>query len=259
MDLPLALSGAPLLAVLAALALLDSTSFGTLAIPVWLLTTPGRIRAGRLLAYLATITVFYLAIGLAVLAGASWIVENVAGLGALAGSRPVMVLGMLVGIGLLVWSFRLDSPAAKERARSGQGRLARWRRRATGVDAASGSGGLGPLVGLALAAGLVEVASMLPYLAAIGLIATQGPGWPASPLLLAGYCVVMVLPALVLFAARLLARPLVERPLERLDAWFGRHGASTAAWVVGIVGVVLVVNTAPEALSTGAVSHLMPW
>lgn len=258
MDLSDALSGAPLLAILAVLALVDSTSFGTLAIPVWLLTTPGRIRAGRVLAYLATIAMLYLTIGLAVLAGANWIVENVAGLGALAESRFVMVLGTVVGIGLFAWSFRLDSPAAKERARSGQGRMARWRRRATGVETGAGSG-IGPLVGLALTAGLVEVASMLPYLAASGLIAAQGPGWPASPLMLVGYCVVMVLPALVLFAARVLAQPLVERPLARLDAWFARHGASTAAWVVGIIGVVLVVNTAPAAFSAGAVFFGTPW
>jgi hypothetical protein len=251
MDLPDALSGAPLFAILAVLALVDSTSFGTLAIPVWLLMAPGRIRAGRVLAYLGTIAVFYLAVGLAVLAGADWMVEHVAGLGALAGSRPIMVLGTVVGIGLLAWSFRLDSPAAKDRARSGQGRLTRWRRRATGAEAGAGAG---PLMGLALAAGLVEVASMLPYLAAIGLIAAQGPGWPASPLMLVGYCVVMVLPALVLLAGRVLARPIVERPLARLDAWFARHGASTAAWVVGIIGVVLVVNTAPAAFSAGAVS-----
>ena len=58
MDLALAAS-------LAALALIDSTSFGTLLIPIWLLLAPGRVRAGRMLVYLGTIAVFYFAVGMA--------------------------------------------------------------------------------------------------------------------------------------------------------------------------------------------------
>lgn len=250
MDLLTALSGGPLLAILAVLALVDSTSFGTLAIPTWLLLAPGRVRAGRMLMYLATIAGFYFAVGLAVLLGAGWFLENYAGV---LGSRPAQVLGLLLGVALVIWSFRLDSPAARQRARAGTGRLARWRRAATGQGHDGGSsgsgGGLGPLMGLALAAGLVEVASMLPYLAAIGLIAGQGPGWPASGALLAGYCLVMVTPALVLLAGRLVARRVLERPLARLDAWFSRHSAGALSWVVGIIGAVLVVNTAPAVLS----------
>lgn len=261
MDLLTALSGAPLLLILAALALVDSTSFGTLAIPVWFLMTPGRLRTGRILLYLGTLAAFYAAVGFAVMAGAGWVVEHHA---PLVSSRPVMVLGMLAGVGLFWWSFRLDSPAAKERSRAGGGRLSRWRLRAVGggpeaaqqgTTAAGRQGsGLGPLMALALAAGLAEVATMLPYLAAIGLIMAQGPDGPASGLMLVGYCAVMMLPALVLLAGRILARPLMERPLAGLDRWFTRHGASTAAWVVGIVGVVLVLNTAPAVFAADAVS-----
>src|SRR5690606_39516113 len=81
--------------------------------------------------------------------------------------------------------------------------------------------------------------TMLPYLAALGLVGTQGPGWPTSALWVAGYCVVMVAPALVLTAARVVAARLVERPLGRLDAWLTRNAASTTAWVVGIVGFLV--------------------
>ena len=35
---------------LVVLALIDSTSFGTLLIPVWFMLAPGRVRPGRLLA-----------------------------------------------------------------------------------------------------------------------------------------------------------------------------------------------------------------
>jgi hypothetical protein len=44
-----------LLLPLAGLALVDSTSIGTLFIPVWLLLTPGPVNGRRILAYLGTI------------------------------------------------------------------------------------------------------------------------------------------------------------------------------------------------------------
>ncbi|MGS2617245.1 hypothetical protein ACVCAH_22370 [Micromonospora sp. LZ34] len=53
-----------LLLALAGLALVDSTSIGTLFIPVWLLLTPGPVNARRILTYLGTIAGFYFAVGL---------------------------------------------------------------------------------------------------------------------------------------------------------------------------------------------------
>ncbi|MEK8226362.1 GAP family protein [Oerskovia sp. M15] len=57
--------------------------------------------------------------------------------------------------------------------------------------------------------------------------------------MLAGYCVVMVLPALVLTAGRVLAARQVEPVLARLNGWMTRNAASTTAWVVGIVGFLV--------------------
>jgi hypothetical protein len=54
----------------------------------------------------------------------------------------------------------------------------------------------------------------------------------------------MVLPALLLLALRILARPLVERPLARLAAWLERTGPETTAWIVGIVGFLLLRDAA---------------
>ena len=47
-----------LLGSLAVLALIDSTSFGTLLIPTWLLMHPGRVRAMRMLVFLGTVAAF---------------------------------------------------------------------------------------------------------------------------------------------------------------------------------------------------------
>ncbi|MFJ3406293.1 GAP family protein [Promicromonospora sp. NPDC090134] len=255
------LTGAALIGALAVLALIDSTSFGTLLIPVWLLMSPGRVRVGRMIVYLGSIAGFYALVGLAILVGAGALSDTLA---SLSSARPFLIAQLLVGVGLFAWSFKLEpvggrkpapaltgtaapaGAAAQPGTAAGTtdgpaepvarpGRLSRWRERVLGSE----SGSRTALAGLAVGAGLVEVATMLPYLAALGLIGTQGPAWPASGLWVLGYCLVMILPALVLTAARVFAARLVERPLGRLDGWLTRHAASTTAWVVGIVGFLV--------------------
>ncbi|MDR7384306.1 GAP family protein [Promicromonospora iranensis] len=234
------LTGAALIGALAVLALIDSTSFGTLLIPVWLLMSPGRVRVGRMLVYLGSIAGFYALVGLAILLGAGAVSDT---LGTLSSNRPFLIAQLVLGVGLVAWSFKLDpiggkkpaEPAAGTDVPGRPGRLSRWRERVLGSESGSG----GALATLAVGAGLVEVASMLPYLAALGLIGTQGPGWPMSGVWVLGYCLVMIVPALVLMAARLVAARLVERPLGRLDRWLTKNAASTTAWVVGIVGFLV--------------------
>lgn len=243
------LTGTALVGALAVLALIDSTSFGTLLIPVWLLMAPGRVRVGRMLVYLGSIAGFYALVGLAILLGAGALSETLSGLSS---SRPFLFAQLALGIGLFAWSFKIEpvkrkpvgaatsaaapQPAPEAIAEPARpGRLSRWRERVLSSEQGSG----GALAALAVGAGLVEVASMLPYLAALGLIGTQGPAWPTSGLWILGYCVVMIAPALVLMAGRLFAARLVARPLARLDAWLTKNAASTTAWVVGIVGFLV--------------------
>ncbi|MER7300683.1 GAP family protein [Nocardioides sp. NPDC127514] len=172
------LGGTATYVALAVLALIDSTSFGTLLIPVWLLMAPGRVRPGRILVYLGAIAGFYALLGIAILLGGTAVADALTGL---SDSRPFLWGQLLVGVGLFAWSFKLDPPgSAKERTEAPEPprRLLRWRERAV----ASESGSASALAALAVLAGLVEAASMLPYLAAIGVIGTQGPDWPVSGL-----------------------------------------------------------------------------
>ncbi|MCA5891997.1 GAP family protein [Isoptericola sp. NEAU-Y5] len=264
--------------VLVVLALVDSTSFGTLLIPVWLLMAPGRLRPARLLAYLGTVAGFYLAVGIAVMLGAGALLALY---GDVLESRPVMILQLLLGIGLFAISWRFDGKKAEARAerRGGRpGRLVRWRARAMGVEAvAAGTAGtagaelavggslpapttasaptgsaptasvaarpsLLPLLGLALGAVALEVGTMLPYLAAIGLITTSDLPTLTGVGVLAVYCVVMVLPALLLLGGRLLAARFVDPLLRRLERWLTKNAADMTGWVLGILGVLLALG-----------------
>lgn len=95
------------------------------------------------------------------------------------------------------------------------------------------------VMGLALGAAVVEVATMLPYLAATGLIGTADLPVAQRVAVLAGYCLVMVAPALVLLAARAVAGRWVQPLLQRIARWMEKNGAETTAWIVGIVGFLI--------------------
>jgi hypothetical protein len=236
---------------LAALALVDSLSIGTLLIPLFFLVTPGRVPAGRVLLYLATIAGFYLVVGLALTAGADTLLRDAAGLLETPGARWVQ---LVAGAALLAGSFLIDrkpraagaaaqadaSADAATNASARPGRLARWR------DRAMSGGSPAIVVSLALGAGLIELATMLPYLGAVGMITAAGLPVEAWVPVLAAYCAVMVAPALVLLAARVAAGRLVERPLRRLTGWLERNSAENTAWIVGIVGFLLARDAATQ-------------
>lgn len=224
-----------MLATLAVLALIDSTSFGTLVIPIWLLLHPGRVRPARVLVFLGTVASFYFVVGLAVAAGASALLPSLA---SLVQTPPVRWAQLALGVALFIWSFRIGrkpkpkpKPDPDSDAEPGPGRLVRWRARAMTGGSTAG------LVGLALTAAVVEVGTMLPYLAAIGLITTADLPAVQVVAVMAGYCLVMVVPALALLALRLSAGHRLDPFLTRVSRWLS--SSETLGWIVGIVGFLL--------------------
>ncbi|WP_280256690.1 GAP family protein [Nocardia wallacei] len=127
-----------LIAALVGLALVDSTSIGTLIVPVWLLLAPDRPPARRLLCYLAAIAVFYFALGLLLLTVAGAGLDR---LGTLTRSPVLLVPQLLLGIALFAVSWRFDSK--KRRARGEPDRTAVWRARARGPPGRGPRGGGG--------------------------------------------------------------------------------------------------------------------
>jgi Sap, sulfolipid-1-addressing protein len=218
---------------LIALALADSTSIGTFLIPLWLLLRPGwRVRL--ILIYLATITGFYLLVGLLLMGGLLTLLPILEA----ALAHPAADWAELaLGVALFALSFFIDPKAAAKRAaRSGRAMSTtpRWQARLDGA-AATPAG----MATLALGAGLVEVATMLPYLAAIAIVSSFGLSAAGSGFTLAGYTLIMVLPALGLMAARLLAGRRINEALDRLGAWLARHTAGSVSWIAAILGVLL--------------------
>ena len=221
-------------AALVILALIDSTSIGTLFIPIWLLLAPDRPPVRRLLGYLATIAGFYLLVGvvLTLIASAGW-----AAVGDVADDPVLLWLQLAVGVALFVLCWRFDS--GQQRKQGEPDRATRWR-----DQALRGAGSARGLTRLAFTAGALELATMLPYLGAIGLLATGG----LSPIqyvpLLVLYCVVMVLPAVALIATRLTTHTRPDGTLRRLDVTLSRHADSAIGWVMGIAGFLIASDAA---------------
>lgn len=233
------------LAALTGLALVDSTSFGTLVLPLMMLLS-ARVRTRNVVLHLATLAVFYFGVGVLLMLGAEAAVGVV---GPLLETTAARVVRLALGVGLVALSFVIHPKVvARRRARRGLPPVApsRWRGRALGADAT-----LPVVMGFALAAGAVEVASMLPYLGAVGLIVTAGVSLGTQLAVLAGYVVVMVLPALVLLAVRLAGGRRLEPRLARLEAWLARRTAGASGWVVGIIGLLVGLD-ALRALLPGA-------
>lgn len=232
-----------LIAPLVLLALIDSTSFGTLLIPLCLMLVPGRPPPGRILLFLGTVAAFYLLLGVALLLGASTLLDALQETGK---SQPLRVAQLVVGIGLMALGVLMEpwTKAGKERrlarraeklARSGPSLQMRMRERA--IDA---SAPVGAVIVLALIAGIIEAASMIPYLAAIGLLTTSELSLAGRGALLLGYCLVMIAPALLLLAARLLLHDHVAPILKKLEAFLSRNANEAMAWVMFLVGLYMV-------------------
>ncbi|MDP4508824.1 GAP family protein [Nonomuraea turcica] len=224
-----------LMLTLAALAVIDSTSFGTLVIPIYLLLASERSRVSRLLIYLGTIALFYFLVGVALTLGLAAAMES---FGDALYSRPAYWVQLVLGVGLFALSYRFDP---KRRAKLGKPER-RFEPR---------TGGPRVMVVLGLTAGVVEVATMVPYLAAVGIMTTSGlPPGQWLPLL-AGYVLIMIVPPLALMGLRAVAASWLEPKLERLRAWLTKNSASMVSWALAIVGLLLALDAVSYLFSKG--------
>lgn len=278
---------------LGVLALIDSTSIGTLVIPLWLLMRRDAGRTtGKVATYLGAVGLFYFLVGLLLLSGAAGLGRMLGGgIGAVLELPAVQVVMLVAGAGMLVWSFKDTgrNRAAATATAAGAAPAAGDLRAAGAAHAVPGSvtGGQagsdlpgstapgtsasahgtptsaalqrsqatehrwqsrigkaldtrGGLLGLALLAGVLELPTMLPYLAAVGLLTASGVGWSASAGILVLYCLVMLLPAALLLLSRWLLGRRLDGPLERLRAWVSKASGEAVLWIVGIVGFLLL-------------------
>lgn len=223
------------------LALVDSTSFGTLGIPVVMLVQRS-VRVRALLVYLLVLSGFYFVLGLALLAGAEGLSKA---LSSIASTATFAWIQLAVGVLLFAVSFLFDKRGtawrrSRREARGlppKEGRTAGLKAKILGPNATFGA-----VASVALIAGLIEAASMVPYLGAIGMLTAADLTVVAKVGVLAVYVVVMALPALLLLALRMGAQRAIAPTLDKISSWIERNQADMLGWVLGIVGVLLAIN-----------------
>ena len=218
--------GIGLLLGLAGLALLDSTSFGTFVVPLVVLVAMRRVDPKPFGVYLGTVYGFYFLVGVALLFGIGALLEVI---GDALASEPVAWLQLAIGIGLVglgIWLARRPKDTKPRRSFM------------------PASFGPRAMATLALGTTTVEVATMWPYLAAVGLLSAADTSMTQQIAVLAIYCVVMILPAIIVL---LVVRRKGAEIWPRLQ-WFTdllmqtTRGASP--WLLTILGIVAAVHAA---------------
>lgn len=230
---------------LVGLALVDSTSIGTLVLPLLLLLGP-RVHVGRYLVLVGTVAGFYAVVGIALVLGGGALVSAVD----VGDALWLRWAQLAVGVVLLAAGVAGDKALARWRRSRGappRDRAGSWASRLAGEQAAYGT-----VVAVGLGAALVEVASMLPFLAAAGIITAADLPAPVAAALVVGYAAVMVTPALALLGGRLLLGRRLEGPLGRFSAWLSRATEAAVYWVLAIVGLLLAGDAYGALSAAGA-------
>ncbi len=210
-----------LLLSVGALALLDTLSPTTLGVTVYMLLSERGKIAGRLLVYLGTVACFYFLVGVFLMLGLDTVTDVFSGLGdnALL-SRTMTVLGL----GLLIGSFFIPTKKNAPKVRKPKSRS------------------MLSMVALGLTTGLVEVGTALPYFAAIGIMAAAHLHPVEWLPMLAGYNLIMVLPASLLMVAHFLFKGWLQKPLEKMRLSIEKNSGSTLSWMMSIAGLILLIN-----------------
>ncbi|RKQ37199.1 hypothetical protein C1C97_004250 [Kocuria tytonis] len=199
------------------LALLDSMSLGTLVIPLVLVISRRRVDVLPLAFYFATVVVIYFALGIALALGFELLADTAQDVWS---SAPAQWFKLISGIGLFAYGVLAPDPVKRQGARTPPRSLHP-----------------GAMIALGAGAALTEAATMVPYLAANGIITAMNIGWPARIALLAGYCLVMILPALVLIGGATVLGERIWPRLEALIPTLEREAKITLLWVAALVGI----------------------
>lgn len=242
------------------LALVDSLSAGTLVIPLALMIVWRRVRVNLLLTYLGTIAGAYCALGVAILFGFN-LIDTLSAQVSQAKWFPWITL--VLGTVLLIFGVFSPSPVKPDStamntkqpapvpASSGEARPGTTEmgdgevpsNLATRLTKGVSSGATG-MVGLALGAAVIEAATMLPYLAAMGIVQTMDLTDMARMGLVASYCIVMILPALVIGIIVAVTGDKMFARLHRVMVRAQYEAKVTLLWIAAIVGFYMAAASA---------------
>lgn len=213
---------------LVGLALLDSLSLGTLVIPVALAIRQQRVELRPQALYFITVCGAYFALGIVLLLGMDTLLDALTDI---LRTPPALWARLIIGIGLAAFGILAKNPKKR-----------------TPEEIADQPAPKSPspwaVIALGLGAAAAEAATMIPYLAAIGIMGNMGSPWPVRLAILAGYCFIMIVPALILLTAIAIWGPRIFPRIRRLLATFEYEAKVTLLWIAAIIGAHWAITAA---------------
>ncbi|WP_422656917.1 GAP family protein [Paenibacillus sp. EC2-1] len=210
-----------LLLSVGALALLDMVSPATIGVTLYLLLSDRNRIFSRLMMYLMTVAGFYFIVGISLMLGMDYIFDAASNMFQ---NRVISWITAVVGGVLFIASFYV--PTKK-----------------TAKPVKPKSLKMSAMISLGVTTSLLEVATALPYFAAIGLMTTaQLTIFQWLPIL-ATYNFIMILPPLLLIGLHALFGRLLQKPLEKLSVKIANSTGSVLSWMMCIAGIILLLNS----------------
>ncbi|WP_155593438.1 GAP family protein [Lysinibacillus cavernae] len=208
------------LLLIGALALLDMFSPAIIGVTVYILLVAKKNQIRLLLTYLITVALFYFSTGIFLMLGLHVLFDPIANLLSSYTARLIMTI---VGGTLFIGSWLVPKKKAKGAPKP----------KALHVSA---------MVVLGITTSILEVATALPYFAAIGILTSNQLAFYEWLPLLAAYNLVMITPGIILLCLHLLFRGYMIKPLRKIQTLFDQSTSSALSWIMFFVGLILLIN-----------------
>ncbi|MFM9535905.1 GAP family protein [Lysinibacillus sp. IITD104] len=209
-----------ILLVIGALALLDMFSPSIIGVSVYVLLVAKKQQIRLLLTYLMTVALFYFSTGIFLMLGLGVIFNPISNLLDSYSARFIMTI---VGAALFIGSWLVP------------------KRKTNGAPKPK-SLHVSSMVALGFTTSILEVATALPYFAAIGILTSNQIEFYEWLPILAGYNLIMIAPGIILLCFHLLFRRFMNKPLRKIQTLFDQRTSSTLSWVMFFVGLILLIN-----------------
>lgn len=209
-----------MLLLIGTLALLDMFSPSIIGVSVYVLLVAKKQQIRLLLTYLMTVGLFYFSTGIFLMLGLGVIFNPISNLLDSYSARLIMtIVGGILFIGSWLVPKRKANGAPKPKSLH-----------------------VSSMVALGFSTSILEVATALPYFAAIGILTSNQIEFYEWLPLLAGYNLIMIAPGIILLCFHLLFRRFMNKPLRKIQTLFDQRTSSTLSWVMFFVGLILLIN-----------------
>lgn len=209
-----------MLLLIGTLALLDMFSPSIIGVSVYILLVAKKKQTRLLLTYLMTVGLFYFSTGIFLMLGLGVIFSPISNLLDSYSARLIMtIVGGVLFIGSWLVPKRTENGSPKPKSLH-----------------------VSSMVALGFTTSILEVATALPYFAAIGILTSNQIVFYEWLPLLAVYNLVMIAPGIILLCLHLLFRRFMNKPLRKIQTLFDQRTSSTLSWIMFFVGLILLIN-----------------